>query len=854
MMISACTKIHRLVFVFLLIGSALHATAQGISGMVTSESDKPLEKVSVVLLTADGDVIAFTTTHKDGSFSMEAPKEETATQLRFNMVGYASQTISLNDFKTGQTVKMAEQAMELDEITVRPEDIIQRGDTLIYSVAAFKKVGDRSIEDVIKRLPGIRVDADGKISYQGKAINHLYVEGMDLMGDKYAMTTRNLNADKVKSVEVLQHHQDVKALRGIKFSDQAALNLVLTDEAKDVWTGTVSAMAGATMQGHTDFLRGGRLVGMMFGRKMQSMSMYKADNSGENIESEVKSKMIHDWNYDSEEHPLQGQSFISRLSGSKQQFNDTHLAATNWLLKTSPDDELRAQLSYLFDHSEQNRYSSIAYKDTEYGALSVEETHGNSYRSELESELHYAHDADKFYILNTLSTHFDFNHSNSHTELNGMSRFVNTTPHRRGLADVMNVTKRMKAGKYLSFRSALTYNFMPGTATLFDASTQCIDLESLRWNARISYSQRVKNLFLSCETGSNIVAQKMYVSNTDTTGTQRYHEQGAHFKPMLDYKYKFFNADIMLNVNWAHRQTGDISNNLMTVSPSAGLSLKPFRNAETRLSYSSDVSSFGEIRQLSTITFFSNYNHSSVGNGEISKTKNKSFSINQTWQLPAQMLSFNCNGRISRTTMPLRAYQMEKGVRKSEMTRQNATSHSRHVNGSLSKNLRWKQTRIGLSANYGHTESPMLVNGTTEKGENQNAGIRLEFGMKPATWIYFDANSSVSRNSSTNSYSTERISLTHYSHDADITFSAGKLSASIKNECYHSNDEQEEFRIYSDCNISYKTKAWEIRASLCNIFGNDKQVYRYVNAYSDVFTITHLRPRELKITFTHGLC
>ena len=852
-MISACTKIHRLVFVFLLIGSALHATAQGISGMVTSESDKPLEKVSVVLLTADGDVIAFTTTHKDGSFSMEAPKEETATQLRFNMVGYASQTISLNDFKTGQTVKMAEQAMELDEITVRPEDIIQRGDTLIYSVAAFKKVGDRSIEDVIKRLPGIRVDADGKISYQGKAINHLYVEGMDLMGDKYAMTTRNLNADKVKNVEVLQHHQDVKALRGIKFSDQAALNLVLTDEAKDVWTGTVSAMAGATMQGHTDFLRGGRLVGMMFGRKMQSMSMYKADNSGENIESEVKSKMIHDWNYDSEEHPLQGQSFISRLSGSKQQFNDTHLTATNWLLKTSPDDELRAQLSYLFDHSEQNRYSSIVYKDTENGSLRVEETHDNSYRSELEGELLYSRNADKLHFSNMLSTHFDFNHSNSHSELNGASQFLKATPHKRGVADRLSVTKRMTGGKYLRMQSSLSYNFMPGRTTLFDASTQCIDLESLRWNAKADYSHRLWKLYMSYEMDANIVAQEMYVANTDTAGTQRYREQGLFFKPSVGYKYKAFSADLTLNMNASHKRAGKNSSNQVTVSPSLDLRVKPFRNAETNIHYDRAASTTNDIMQLSTLAFFSNYSNSSVSSGEISKIVRTNLSLNQSLQMPQLKLFMHGAVGFAKFTMPMRAYRMENGIRRTEVTALSGNTPSMFANGSIRKNLDWMHTNIGLSASYHHGESPVLINGKSETGKSRSMNMSLSLGMQPAKWVYFDVRSSMNRSATSNSYSGDRISLTHYSHDADITFSAGKLSASIKNECYHSNDEQEEFRIYSDCHVAYKTKEWEIRASLCNIFGNDKQVYRYVNVYSDVFTITNLRPRELKISFTHGL-
>ncbi len=57
-----------------------------------------------------------------------------------------------------------------------------KGDTIVYDVAAMTKAGDRNIEDVIKKIPGIQVDDSGGISYDGEPINHFYIEGLDLMG------------------------------------------------------------------------------------------------------------------------------------------------------------------------------------------------------------------------------------------------------------------------------------------------------------------------------------------------------------------------------------------------------------------------------------------------------------------------------------------------------------------------------------------------------------------------------------------------------------------------------------------------------------------------------------------------
>ena len=171
--------------------------------------------------------------------------------------------------KNGQTIKMQEQAVALKEVKVTPQRIRAEGDTLTYSVAGFKQKQDRSIADVIAKMPGLEVQPNGSIKYQGKTINKFYIEGMDLLGGKYAMASENLSADKVKSVQVYENHQPVKALKNVQFSEQAALNLVLKDDAKNVWQGVVDMATGYG----DDWLRDARWLEMVFGRKKQSISM-----------------------------------------------------------------------------------------------------------------------------------------------------------------------------------------------------------------------------------------------------------------------------------------------------------------------------------------------------------------------------------------------------------------------------------------------------------------------------------------------------------------------------------------------------------------------------------------------------
>lgn len=212
----------------------VNATAQTIGGRVVNNKGITLEGVSVTLRTSDDRPVAFCNTNEDGTFSIELPQSETAEHLVFSMIGYAKRCIALNNFKQGQDVVLENDAFMLKEVKVKAEKIRRSGDTLTYSVAAFMQKQDRSIADVIAKMPGLSVSPSGQIKYQGKAINKFYIEGADLLGGKYALASENIKANQVKNVQVLEDHQPVKALKKVKFSDQAALNIVLKDDAKNV--------------------------------------------------------------------------------------------------------------------------------------------------------------------------------------------------------------------------------------------------------------------------------------------------------------------------------------------------------------------------------------------------------------------------------------------------------------------------------------------------------------------------------------------------------------------------------------------------------------------------------------------
>lgn len=257
---------------------------------------------------------------------------------------------------------------------VRPEVFKIKGDTIAYSVLGLREKQDRTIEDVIGRIPGIRVDVSGQIMYNGKPINKFYVDGKDMAGDSYAMVSKNLSADKVDTVEVLQHHQPVKALQGKQFSEAAALNLVLKDGVKFHWTGTAELGSGMFLQAPWNWTHRARLVEMYLGNKMQAISMYKHNNVAEDMEREVMG-LSYD---DSERGQLTN---IGGIGTGRYGFNNSHMVATNWYFKTGKNSHTRFQMSGLWDKSTTHGYSERTYLDVGDEAKLVEERNSSSYTS-----------------------------------------------------------------------------------------------------------------------------------------------------------------------------------------------------------------------------------------------------------------------------------------------------------------------------------------------------------------------------------------------------------------------------------------------------------------------------------------
>lgn len=299
---------------------------------------------------------SFASTDNEGRFII-SPKAG-ADSISFRLMGYESLSLPVTaDFSC---VRLVPKATQLNDVIVVAPDIYARGDTLVFNVAKYANVKDNAIIDVIRRLPGIKVEEDGTIKYQGKPINKFYLDGNDFIGGQYGLATNNISHKDVASVEVMENHQPVKALEGIEFPEEAGINLKLKEDARSRWVGVAQAAAGIQ-----PFLYDGSLYTMRIAPKNQNIVTLKADNTGWNPTNEIRE---HDFDemFSSDYISTLWHGYIfadivnAPLTEKRSRDNQSWLAnaITAW---KSGDTSMRLKLNYLGDRLDYNSGMIIDY-------------------------------------------------------------------------------------------------------------------------------------------------------------------------------------------------------------------------------------------------------------------------------------------------------------------------------------------------------------------------------------------------------------------------------------------------------------------------------------------------------------
>lgn len=219
-----------------------------IKGFVTDSLKQPIENATLLATPINNETqnIKYAITNAKGVYNLELLKAVNY-KLALSCLGYKNlfKTIMASDNTNTFNFSLIEQKLELDEIVInyKYEAIERKKDTLIYNLQAFTNGNENKLEDVLNKLPGVKID-DNLIKVNGKIVTKLLVDDKLFFGGSTKLAIENIPADVMAKIEIISDYTEAEILKDIANPKDLALNVVLKEDKKEFVFGAIEAGYG----------------------------------------------------------------------------------------------------------------------------------------------------------------------------------------------------------------------------------------------------------------------------------------------------------------------------------------------------------------------------------------------------------------------------------------------------------------------------------------------------------------------------------------------------------------------------------------------------------------------------------
>jgi hypothetical protein len=201
---------------------------------------------------------------------------------------YSFQTIKAQQLVSEDNIKdIVKDTIHLSEVVITAEtpELVVKEDTLEYNAKAFRMADGAVVEDLLKRLPGVEVSVDGKITAIGKEVKRVLVDGKDFFGKDPKMATKNITVNMVDKVQVIEKKSDQKLLTGIEDGEEETIiNLSIKPNMKKGWLSNISLGTGGFLDNQSE--EDARYSGNMLVSRFQDNSQYALVMNANNINNQ----------------------------------------------------------------------------------------------------------------------------------------------------------------------------------------------------------------------------------------------------------------------------------------------------------------------------------------------------------------------------------------------------------------------------------------------------------------------------------------------------------------------------------------------------------------------------------------
>jgi len=273
-------------FLFLLLSVVGFSQNIQVSGKVTDESKTPVVDMTVYLSKAkDSTLIHYATTDEAGLFNLELKAIEEPTFLTFSYIGFKDKIEKFEKLNKpidlGQVIMMSDSDLLSELVIVTDAPIRVKNDTIEFNASSFKVRPDANVEALLKELPGVEIDANKKITVNGKEVSQILVNGKPFFNTDGTIALQNLPADLIKKIQVTDFKTKSEEFSGRKAkSDNASINLTIDDANNKGLMAKLSAGIGSIIDNKNRYESSGLINYFKGNRKISLLA------SSNNINSE----------------------------------------------------------------------------------------------------------------------------------------------------------------------------------------------------------------------------------------------------------------------------------------------------------------------------------------------------------------------------------------------------------------------------------------------------------------------------------------------------------------------------------------------------------------------------------------
>lgn len=772
-----------------------------IKGVVTDSLQQPLQSASVLVKPLNAEqILAYAISDKNGQFILNISPELLPALIEVNSLGYSSVSLTLLKIPDSKlTIQLNEKANQLDDVMIEYEMPIRRKkDTIEYAAGAFTDKTDVVLADIMKKMPGIEIDSEGKIYYEGTEINKYYIENLDLLGSGYNLANENLPVADVDKVQVLENHQPIKLLDSIVYSDQAAINVKLKKNISV--TGAGEAHLGAT-----PFLWQGKATPMVFSKQQQALLSLQSNNTGLDVNryahlfaSDFSTSAIRKnrWNENKMLFvapnvllPLGKENNLQLRVNGNAKWQEENKATNNQTTFFVQDAEIL--LSEINKQTEQNNSSSLK--------LELENNTSNTYFKNFTQLSTGILDANSYFIAN--------NNQVNEEDINEQTKIANT----------FNIVLPVKKN-FVSFHSRLSWKendqpliVQPGVfselvnnGAEYEKIQQQIHVKEKITDHTASYSFPEKNWLFTTELSMNTNSRQFesmskilennmeetlgytFRNNQIQTSTNYSMLPGAEyknngyvlrFKPHLSY-YNYNIKDRILNK--------EITDSKLSFEPEITVSKQ--LNSDLKISGTGNLQNrFGSLHNttqgyiLSGYRTISNFDNTRV---ESYKTSNYSFSV--FYQEIFSSLFANATIRYSNKTSDLLSKTSinENASLVNEYVSVENVYDNFRISAEIKKLFSDLNTTVSFSPQWSVSEFPQIINNELLQFTSQSSTYEVDFSTNLSKYnLVIDLNQKW-RNG-TMMFQTNKSELKESKTTFEVdSFIKEKLSVGIKGEYY----------------------------------------------------------------------